>query len=136
MSKQKTHNFNTKLFVSIVILFTVVMTVSFFFTMGIINNIVNIVKVSYRKATVDIEQIADMNFTNSYNNTLKYISKQEITKAEYVFDVFDFTVEYLSRIINDNFKRKDLDINDVRFYDELDKLDLVGNDKKEEEVSE
>ncbi len=121
MSKQKTHNFNTKLFVSIVILFTVVMTVSFLFTMGIINNIVNIVKVSYRKATVDIEQIADMNFTNSYNNTLKYISKQEITKAEYVFDVFDFTVEYLSRIINDNFKRKDLDINDVDIILEPDK---------------
>ena len=121
MSKQKTHSFNTKLFVSIVILFTVVMTVSFLFTMGIINNIVNIVKVSYRKATVDIEQIADMNFTNSYNNTLKYISKQEITKAEYVFDVFDFTVEYLSRIINDNFKRKDLDINDVDIILEPDK---------------
>lgn len=121
MSKQKTHNFNTKLFVSIVILFTVVMTVSFLFTMGIINNIVNIVKVSYRKATVDIEQIADMNFTNSYNNTLKYISEQEITKAEYVFDVFDFTVEYLSKIINDNFKRKDLDINDVDIILEPDK---------------
>ena len=121
MSKQKTHNFNTKLFISIVILFTVVMTVSFLFTMGIINNIVNIVKVSYSKATVDIEQIADMNFTNSYNNTLKYISKQEITKAEYVFDVFDFTVEYLSKIINDNFKRKDLDINDVDIISEPDK---------------
>lgn len=124
MSKQKTHNFNTKLFISIVILFTVVMTVSFLFTMGIINNIVNIVKVSYSKATVDIEQIADMNFTNSYNNTLKYISKQEITKAEYVFDVFDFTVEYLSKIINDNFKRKDLDINDVDI--------ISGPDKKNE----
>ena len=121
MKKQKSFNFNTKLFISIVLLFTVVMTSSFIFTMVVINNIVNFVKVSYRKATVDIEQIADLNFKNSYHNTLKYISKQERTKAEYVFDVLDFTVEYLSKIINDNYNRRDLNSNNVDIVKQPDK---------------
>ena len=48
-------------------------------------------------------------------------------------DHLDKVIDDIQELINYEYLSiSDLDINDVRFYDELDKLDLVGNDKKEE----